>query len=229
MKRLRTTSTTLLFFLLLTGISFITVSCNQSGNTINQTAVKDSVKGQPGNASPNAAATASGAAASSIGTGTNPTGQTVPQPGSKNESTDKSDKVLTDYAKKSIEKLPPEPKSMADPNQLQQVFLNLLANARQATEAKKGARIVVRAAREGEKLVLTFRDNGVGIPPENLDKIFAPFFTTKPVGKGTGLGLSISYGIVQQHKGSIRAESEVGQGTAFIIEFPVIPSSEEGS
>ena len=121
------------------------------------------------------------------------------------------------------------PLVMADPNQLQQVFLNLLSNARQATEAKKGARIVVRAAREGEKLVLTFRDNGVGIAPENLDKIFDPCFTTKPVGKGTGLGLSISYGIVQQHKGSIRAESEVGQGTAFIIEFPVIPSSEEGS
>ena len=121
------------------------------------------------------------------------------------------------------------PLVMADPNQLQQVFLNLLANARQATEAKKGARIAVRAGREGEKLVLTFHDNGVGIPAENLDKIFDPFFTTKPVGKGTGLGLSISYGIIQQHKGSIRAESEVGQGTTFIIEFPVIPSSEEGS
>ncbi len=114
------------------------------------------------------------------------------------------------------------PKILADPNQLQQVFLNLLTNARQATDQKKGARIhVLVEAKEGA-LVVVFRDNGIGISPENVGKIFDPFFTTKPVGKGTGLGLSITYGIIQQHKGTIRAESELGQGTSFIITLPVV-------
>lgn len=110
-----------------------------------------------------------------------------------------------------------------DPNQLQQVFLNLLTNARQALEERKtGARILIGVKRgaTGKQLVITFGDNGTGISPENLGKIFDPFFTTKPVGKGTGLGLSISYGIVQQHQGSIRAESEPGKGSTFIIELP---------
>jgi signal transduction histidine kinase/DNA-binding response OmpR family regulator len=108
-----------------------------------------------------------------------------------------------------------------DPNQLQQVFLNLLTNARQALEPKKaGGKISISAvAREGW-VVLEFSDNGTGIPQEHLGKIFDPFFTTKPVGKGTGLGLSISYGIIQQHQGKIRAESAPGKGSTFVIELP---------
>jgi signal transduction histidine kinase/ActR/RegA family two-component response regulator len=123
------------------------------------------------------------------------------------------------------EDLPPV---FGDPNQLQQVFLNLLTNARQAMEGrKKDARITIDGKRQAGKAVLTFQDNGTGISAENLSKIFDPFFTTKPVGKGTGLGLSITYGIVQQHKGTIRADSHIGQGTTFIIELPAhVPEQE---
>ncbi|HJQ70829.1 MAG TPA: ATP-binding protein [Blastocatellia bacterium] len=66
-------------------------------------------------------------------------------------------------------------------------------------------------------------DNGPGVPPEIVEKLFDPFFTTKPVGKGTGLGLSISYGIIKEHDGAIRVESETGRGARFIIKLPVKP------
>ena len=71
-----------------------------------------------------------------------------------------------------------------------------------------------------------FEDNGCGIGKDYLGKIFDPFFTTKPVGKGTGLGLSISYGIIQQHKGTIEAESEPGQGSRFTIRLPAYVKGE---
>ncbi len=114
------------------------------------------------------------------------------------------------------------PRISADPNQLQQVFLNLLTNARQALEGRKDGRIVIKSEADGERVRVTFQDNGCGIPAEHINKVFDPFFTTKPVGKGTGLGLSISYGIVQQHGGTLRVESEPGQGTRFILEFPAM-------
>ncbi len=81
-------------------------------------------------------------------------------------------------------------------------------------------------ARPGSACWIRFQDDGPGISEENLAKIFNPFFTTKPVGKGTGLGLSLSYGIVQEHGGSITAESKVGHGTTFIIELPVTADAE---
>jgi CheY-like chemotaxis protein len=79
----------------------------------------------------------------------------------------------------------------------------------------------------GQRVQVRFEDDGPGISPENLAKIFNPFFTTKPIGKGTGLGLSLSYGIIQEHGGKISAESKVGQGTTFIIELPIATASEE--
>lgn len=119
------------------------------------------------------------------------------------------------------------PSLMVDPHQVQQVFVNILGNARQAIEPfRRDGEIIVRT-REAEGFVrIEFQDNGPGIRPENLSRIFDPFFTTKPVGKGTGLGLSLSYGIIQEHGGRITAKSEVGQGALFVIELPV-PAKEK--
>lgn len=110
----------------------------------------------------------------------------------------------------------------ADPHQLQQVFINLLSNARQAIQPfRSDGRMIIRAKANGRMVRLEFQDNGPGISKENLSRIFDPFFTTKPVGKGTGLGLSLSYGIIREHGGSIHVESEPGEGAMFVIELPI--------
>lgn len=114
-------------------------------------------------------------------------------------------------------------------NQLQQVFINLILNSRDALNEKypdpdKNKVILIDVKtieKEGVLFVrIVFRDKGIGIPNENLDKIFDPFFTTKRADKGTGLGLSISYGIIADHKGSIKVESREGEHTTFIIDLP---------
>ena len=115
------------------------------------------------------------------------------------------------------------PSIMVDPNQLQQVFLNIVNNARQAIEGfRHDGQLKVSTDRVEDKLRVSFADNGPGITPENLTKIFDPFFTTKEVGKGTGLGLSLSYGIIQEHNGTIQVSSAPGAGTTFIIELPIL-------
>jgi two-component system, NtrC family, sensor kinase len=103
--------------------------------------------------------------------------------------------------------------------QLNQVFLNILVNARQAMPGE--GEIEISTAVVKERVQVRFRDTGAGIPPENLARIFDPGFTTKGVGVGTGLGLSICYQIVERHKGEIRVESELGKGTTFTIELPM--------
>lgn len=121
------------------------------------------------------------------------------------------------------------PPIMADSNRLEQVFINLLINARDAIEAKRelhghsqtADRIVLRTISNGEKVIAEIEDTGVGIPEGALDRIFEPFYTTKQQGRGTGLGLSISYGIVQEHNGTLRVESEENRGSKLIAEFPV--------
>jgi signal transduction histidine kinase/CheY-like chemotaxis protein len=114
------------------------------------------------------------------------------------------------------------PKIMGDSHQLQQVVLNLLNNARQAIEAHQpSGRIRIATRADGSKVKIVIEDNGPGISPENLKKIFNPFFTTKPVGKGTGLGLSLCYGIIREHGGNISAQGAPGKGATFIIELPV--------
>jgi two-component system, NtrC family, sensor kinase len=105
------------------------------------------------------------------------------------------------------------------PQQLNQVFMNLLVNASQAIEDQ--GEIRVRTWQEGDSLYASVSDTGCGIPEEVLNRIFEPFFTTKEVGKGTGLGLSITYDIVKKHKGEIFVESLPGTGTTFTIRLPV--------
>ena len=116
------------------------------------------------------------------------------------------------------------------PNQLNQVFMNILINACHAIEGG-GGKLIVRTRVDGDDALVEIVDNGKGIKPEHLPKIFDPGFTTKGVGVGTGLGLSISYRIIQDHKGSIAATSEVGKGTTFVIRLPVVrePSTSDVS
>jgi hypothetical protein len=111
------------------------------------------------------------------------------------------------------------PMITGNPNKLQQVFLNLVLNARDAMEG--GGTLTVRTSAEGEKVRVEVADTGQGIAPEHLARIYDPFFTTKQTRKGTGLGLSVTYGIVQEHGGSIEVESEPGAGTLFHLEFPL--------
>ena len=116
---------------------------------------------------------------------------------------------------------PDLPPVIGNANQIQQVLMNLMINAEQAMEGNPG-RIRLSTLRSSSgRIEIRVSDTGPGIPAEIQKKLFEPFFTTKPAGKGTGLGLSVTYGIIKQHKGDIRVESETGRGTMFIIEFPV--------
>ena len=117
---------------------------------------------------------------------------------------------------------PDNPIILGDANRLEQVFVNLISNARDALETvDKGKQktITVTTKVEFGTVIIEFKDNGCGIPVENLEKIFNPFFTTKDVGKGTGLGLSITHGIVTEHKGEITCKSHQGEGTVFNLKF----------
>jgi len=126
----------------------------------------------------------------------------------------------------------------ADPTQVHQIAMNLITNAYHAAETS-GGEIIVKLSEincnvydlQGTSLspgfyaVLAVSDNGVGIDPTVLEKIFEPYFTTKEQGKGTGLGLSVVYGIVKEHKGDIKVDSEIGNGTTFTIYLPMIEKS----
>ncbi len=111
------------------------------------------------------------------------------------------------------------PRILCAPSQINQVFINLVTNAVHAMDGK-GTLTITTKARAGW-VDIEVRDTGCGIPPENIDKIMDPFFTTKPVGKGTGLGLSIVSRIVNEHGGRIGIESKVGVGTAITISLPI--------
>ena len=107
--------------------------------------------------------------------------------------------------------------------QLQQVLMNLLQNAFDATGALPPAQrqVLVESVLQDGRAQVRVRDNGPGIAPEHLTRIFDPFFTTKPVGKGTGLGLSISYGIVDQHGGQLSVRNHPEGGAEFTLELPL--------
>jgi signal transduction histidine kinase/GAF domain-containing protein len=110
-------------------------------------------------------------------------------------------------------------------NQLKQVFINLMMNSIHAMEREPRVLEIASAEREG-MVVATVRDSGVGIPREDQERIFEPFFSTKPM--GTGLGLSISYGLIKEHKGTIEVESQEGRGTCFTIRLPKLPDESRG-
>jgi signal transduction histidine kinase len=113
----------------------------------------------------------------------------------------------------------PVPTVPGNPGKLNQVLMNLMANAVDACAA--GGRVVVRTRRSGQCVLVEVEDNGKGIDPLIADRIFDPFFTTKPIGGGTGMGLTISYGIVRDHGGAITFESAPGRGSTFCVSLPV--------
>jgi two-component system, NtrC family, sensor kinase len=110
------------------------------------------------------------------------------------------------------------PEAIGNAGKLQQVFMNLILNARDAMP--EGGQLAIETESVDHMLVVRVSDTGIGIAPANISKIYDPFFTTKAVGQGTGLGLALSYGIVQEHSGRIVAESQPGRGTTFTIKIP---------
>ncbi|MBC2717846.1 MAG: GHKL domain-containing protein [Desulfobacteraceae bacterium] len=116
---------------------------------------------------------------------------------------------------------PDLPEIESDPAQLQQVFLNLLNNAIFAVKDRDDGEIRITSELDDEFVLLAVADNGCGIDPDQLKKIFVPFFTTKPVGKGTGLGLSTCYGIIEHLGGNITVTSELNVGTVFTVQLPI--------
>jgi PAS domain S-box-containing protein len=109
----------------------------------------------------------------------------------------------------------------ASPNQLKQIFLNLIANARQAMP--NGGTVEIDVRRDGDFVLTNVRDDGPGIEPELIERVFEPFFTTKRSSGGTGLGLSVSLGIAESHGGTLTVSSELGHGTEFALRLPVVP------
>ena len=119
-----------------------------------------------------------------------------------------------------LELCPDELLVVANPIQLEQVFINLLTNARDALTDSKRKAIRIASSRDDERIRITFSDTGPGIPPELQQRIFDPFFTTKEVGTGTGLGLSITYSILKEYGGEISVDSRPGKGATFLVELP---------
>jgi CheY-like chemotaxis protein len=117
------------------------------------------------------------------------------------------------------------PRLSADPNQLHQVLVNLIANAHQALRRRPQPRTITVAVRHDAaraRVRVEVTDTGPGIPPEIQARIFEPFFTTKPPGEGTGLGLSLCRGIIEEHGGTLEVESEPGRGSTFTIDLPIV-------
>jgi two-component system NtrC family sensor kinase len=111
------------------------------------------------------------------------------------------------------------PEVMASTNQMRQVLLNMFKNAKEAMP--KGGTLTVQTRREDNKILIDIQDTGIGIPEGIRDKIFDAFFTTKQAVKGVGLGLSVCYGIIKDHGGEIKVESEEGKGSHFTIILPI--------
>jgi two-component system NtrC family sensor kinase len=137
----------------------------------------------------------------------------------KNQAQFQNINIVLDYS-------PDIPAILADPQQLEQVCINILLNASHAMSSGGILRIATDIAADKSGVVVKIADTGCGIPEENLPKIFDPFFTTKET-SGTGLGLSVSYGIINSHGGTIEVESTVDVGTTFTIHLPIIPTMEQ--
>ena len=122
---------------------------------------------------------------------------------------------------------PANPVVLGNRIQLEQVFLNLLTNARDAVDSSPIKSISLSSVVQGDMVKIVFHDSGMGMSVEHQSRIFDPFFTTKPVGEGTGLGLSISYGIITEHQGQICVESHPGDGATFTIQLPLLNVASE--
>ena len=120
------------------------------------------------------------------------------------------------------------PQILAVPDQIKQVFLNLLINAGDACQQRGGV-ITVSTWPEKDKVAVAIKDTGIGFNPENVVQIFQPFYSTKSEGNGTGLGLSVSYGIIQYHQGEIRVESQPGLGATFTVLLPIQDARERAT
>jgi two-component system NtrC family sensor kinase len=121
---------------------------------------------------------------------------------------------------------PDLPNTVLDSDQMKQAFINVFKNAAEAMPEGGSLRVGTVLSENGTSISIRFSDTGCGIPEENLERIFHPFFTTKQIGKGTGLGLAIVYGIVKMHRGSISVDSKVGVGSTFTITLPVVAPGE---
>ena len=121
------------------------------------------------------------------------------------------------------------PAVLGDINQIEQVLLNLIANASDAMEESPNKLLTIETdlGKKGQMVQVKVSDNGVGMTSEQIEQIFNPFFTTKDADKGTGLGLSISYRIIESHRGKIEVRSTQGKGTTFIVELPVYVAGSE--
>ena len=127
---------------------------------------------------------------------------------------------------KVIKKLSPSlTKLMADFDQLQQVLTNIILNAIQAMP--QGGRLTVQTSASDNQVKVEVKDTGYGISPENMSKLFTPFYTTKEEVKGVGLGLAVAYGIIKRHHGTIEVQSKEGKGTTFTIRLPLSPGEEK--
>ena len=132
-----------------------------------------------------------------------------------------------DNIKLTTELAPDLPYAVADSGQLQQVFMNIVLNAETEMKAAHGkGTLMVSTECVDDTIRISFKDDGPGIPEENLSRIFDPFFTTRKVGEGTGLGLSVCHGIIAEHNGRIYAQSKRGKGATFIVELPLMIESE---
>jgi signal transduction histidine kinase len=122
---------------------------------------------------------------------------------------------------------PDLPQVMGNGVQLQQVFINIIVNAEQVMiEAHGRGKLTIVTEQVGDTIRASISDDGPGISPDHMRRLFTPFFTTRDVGKGTGLGLSICHGIVTEHGGKIYAESELGKGATFVVELPIANGKE---
>jgi PAS domain S-box-containing protein len=118
------------------------------------------------------------------------------------------------------------PYAQGDPQQLMQVFLNVIVNAEQAIrEARAGGTLRIRLGKSANSVWASFQDDGTGIPPENLPLIFDPFYTTKRPGRGTGLGLSICKSVMKEHNGNVEAANAPGGGAVFTVTLPTATQS----
>jgi two-component system NtrC family sensor kinase len=124
---------------------------------------------------------------------------------------------------------PALPQVMGNGSQLEKVFVNIITNAEQVMlEAHGRGKLTITTEQVGDIIRISITDDGPGISPDNMKRLFTPFFTTREVGKGSGLGLSVSHGIVAEHDGKIYAASELGKGATFVVELPISKEQTEG-